>query len=93
MSAQTVLNIVLPILTLGLGISNYLLVTKKDSIKESQEMTEIQVQLNQVMVMLRDLQKDMKNVTVLSERVVVIETKLAEIYGRLAKLEDDNGKS
>lgn len=93
MSAQTVLNIVLPILTLGLGISNYLLVTKKDSIKESQEMTEIQVQLNQVMVMLRDLQKDMKNVTVLSERVVVIETKLTEIYGRLAKLEDDNGKS
>jgi hypothetical protein len=92
MSTQTVLNIILSVLTLGLGISNYMLATKKENQRESAEMTEIRVQYNQVMGMLHDLQKDMKNVSILSERVVVIETRLTEIYARLEKLEDHGNK-
>ena len=37
---------------------------------------------------LRDLQKDMKSVSILSERVVVIETNLQELYRRIEKLEE-----
>ena len=88
MSTQTVLNIILSVVTVYLGIRNFALTQKKDTQRESAEMTEIRVQYKQVMDLLRDLQKDMKNVSVLSERVVVIETRLAEIFGRLEKLED-----
>ena len=93
MDWQTFLNIILALLAAYLAFRNYAMAMKKENQRESQEMTEIRVQLTQVMGLLRDLQKDMKNVTVLSERVVVIETRLTEIFGRLEKLEDHaNGK-
>lgn len=91
MSTQTVLNIILSAVTVYLGIRNFALTQKKETQQESQEMTEIRVQYSQVVDMLHDLQKEMKNVSVLSERVVVIETNLAEIYRRIEKLEG-NGK-
>jgi hypothetical protein len=91
MSTQTVLNIILSAVTVYLGIRNFALTQKKEAQQESQEMTEIRVQYSQVVDMLHDLQKEMKNVSVLSERVVVIETNLAEIYRRIEKLEG-NGK-
>ena len=88
MDWQTFLNIGLAVLAGILGVKNYQLAQTKENRRESEEMTEIRVQYQQVMGMLRDLQKDMKSVSILSERVVVIETRLTEIFGRLEKLED-----
>ena len=93
MDWRTFLDVILALVAAYLGVSNWRLNEKKESQRESAEMAEIRTQLTQVMGLLRDLQKDMKNVTVLSERVVVIETKLVEIFGRLEKLEENNGKS
>jgi len=90
MPTQTVLNIILSLITVYLAIRNFQMSQKKETQRESEEMTEIRVQYRQVMDLLRDLQKDMKNVSVLSERVVIIETRLAEIFGRLEKLESKN---
>ena len=87
MDNQTLLNIGLALLSAYLAVRNFILTSKKDVQRESQEMTEIRVQLTQVMGLLRDLQKDMKSVSVLSERFVAIETRLAEIFSRLEKLE------
>lgn len=92
MDWQTGLNILLAVLAAILGVKNYQLAQKKEDRRESEEMTEIRVQYNQVMGLLHDLQKEMKNVSVLSERVVIIETNLAEIYRRIEKLEVTNGK-
>lgn len=93
MDNQTILNILLSIVTVYLAIKNYLNVNRKDTMRESQEMTTIKVQLDQVMGMLRDVQKDMKNVSILSERVVAIETRLTEIYNRIDKLEEYHGRN
>lgn len=94
MDWQTFLNIILALLAAWLGYRNLSMATKKDTQRESQEMTEIRVQLTQVMGMLRDLQKDMKSVGVLSERVVKIETKLELAFQQLdeIKKELNNGK-
>ncbi|MBQ7447475.1 MAG: hypothetical protein IJV59_05925 [Eubacterium sp.] len=93
MDIQTGLNIILGIATLFLGIRTFAVSTKKDTQRESQEMTEIRVQLTQVMSMLRDMQKDIKTSTAdfreLTGRVIVIETKLAEVFSRLEKLEEE----
>lgn len=91
MSTQTLLNIILSVITVYLGIRNYQMSQRREDRRESQEMTEIRVQYGQVMDMLHDLQKDMKSVSVLSERVIKIETNLSEIYRRIEKLEG-NGK-
>lgn len=93
MDNQTILNILLSIATVYLAIKNYLNNSRKESMHESQEMTTIKVQLDQVMGMLRDVQKDMKNVSILSERVVKIETRLTEIYNRIDKLEEYHGRN
>lgn len=93
MDNQTILNILLSIATVYLAIKNYLNTNRKDTMRESQEMTTIKVQLDQVMGMLRDVQKDMKNVSILSERVVKIETRLTEIYNRIDKLEEYHGRN
>lgn len=90
MDWQTMLNIALAVLAGVLGYKNWQMAQRREDRRESEEMTEIRVQYNQVMGMLRDLQKDMKNVTILSERVVIIETKLTEIYARIQKLEEKN---
>lgn len=94
MDWQTFLNIILALLAAYLGYRNLSMATKKENQRESQEMTEIRVQLNQVMGLLRDLQKDMKAVGVLSERVVKIETKLELAFQQLdeIKKELNNGK-
>ena len=59
-------------------------------------MAEIRTQLSQVMGMLRDMQKDIRTSTAdfreLTGRVIIIETKLAEAFERLKKLEEPNGK-
>ncbi len=88
MTNQTILNIILSIITVYLAIRNYLSTNRKDVQRETTEMTEIRVQLNQVMGVLRDVQKEMRNVSILSERVVAIETRVTEIYKRIDKLEE-----
>lgn len=94
MDWRTFLDVVLAVLAAWLGYRNLSMAQRKDTQRESQEMTEIRVQLNQVMGMLRDLQKDMKSVGVLSERVVKIETKLELAFQQLdeIKKELNNGK-
>lgn len=94
MDWRTFLDIILALLAAYLGYRNLSMATKKENQRESQEMTEIRVQLNQVMGLLRDLQKDMKAVGVLSERVVKIETKLELAFQQLdeIKKELNNGK-
>ena len=93
MDWQTFLNILLAVIAAILGIKNYQMAQTKENRRESEEMTEIRVQYQQVMGMLRDLQKDMKSVSILSERVVIIETRLTEVFTRLAKLEEKHGNS
>lgn len=87
MTTQTILNVVLSILTLYLAIKNYELTNKKENQRESQEMTEIRVQLNQVMGLLRDMQKDIRtnnaDYKALSERVVKLETKIETAFQRI----------
>lgn len=90
MNTQTTLNIILGALTLWLAYRNFVAGAKKDTQRESQEMTEIRVQLTQVMAMLRDLQKDVRTSTAdfraLSERVVVLETKLDAAFARIDEM-------
>ena len=92
MDWRTFLDILLAVLAAILGYKNWQMNQRREDRRESEEFTEIRVQYNQVMDMLHDLQKDMKNVSVISERVVVIETNVAEIYRRIEKLEGSNGK-
>ena len=97
MDWQTFLTIGLAILAGYLGIKNYQISQRKEDQRESIEMTKVQVQLNQVVGMLRDLQKDAQSTNadfrILLERVVVAEQKLGEVYTRISKLEEDHGKS
>lgn len=90
MDTQTALNIILGLLSLWLAYRNFISGARKDTQRESQEMTEIRVQLTQVMSMLRDLQKDVRMSTAdfraLSERVVVLETKLDAAFARIDEL-------
>lgn len=88
MDWRTFLDILLAILAAFLGVKNWQMATRREDRRESEEFTEIRVQYNQVMDTLRDLQKDMKSVSILSERVVVIETNLQELYRRIEKLEE-----
>jgi hypothetical protein len=92
MDWQTALNIGLAVLAGYLGIRNYQMSMKREDRRESEEFTEIRVQYSQVMDMLHDLQKDMRSVSILSERVVKIETNISEIYRRIERLEEQNGK-
>ena len=89
---QTALNVILGILTLILGYKNFQMSQMKDTQRESQEMTEIRVQLTQVMSMLSDLQKDVRTSTAdfrqLSERVVKIETKLETAFAKIEELRE-----
>lgn len=90
MDIQTFLNIVLGIATLWLAIRNFAISAKKDTQRESEEMTEIRVQLVQVMETLKDLQKDIRTSTAdfrnLSERVAILETNLAMAFQRIDEL-------
>ena len=90
MDLQTTLNIVLGIATVWLAYRNYLLSSRKDTQRESEEMTEIRVQLNNVMSLLSDMQKDIRtynaDVRALSERVVVLEEKLKSAFARIDEL-------
>lgn len=88
MDWQTFLNILLAILAAALGVKNWQMQQRREERQETTEMAEIQIKLSQAMDMLRDLQKDMRSVSIISERVVVIETRLAEVFTRLEKLED-----
>ena len=92
MDWQTYLNIGLAILAGILGYKNWQMAQRREDRRESEEFTEIRVQYNQVMDMLHDLQKDMRSVSVISERVVVIETNVAEIYRRIEKREGKYGE-
>ena len=96
MSNQTILNILLSVLSLWLAYRNYVLNNRRESQTETREMTEIRVQLDNVMGMLRDMQKDIRNSTTdfreLSGRVIIIETKLGEAFNRITKLEEVHGK-
>lgn len=92
MDWRTFLDILLAVLAGVLAYKNWQMNQRREDRRESEEMTEIRVQYSQVMDMLHDLQKDMKSVSVLSERVVVIETNISEIYRRIEKLEGNNGK-
>ena len=92
MSTQTILNIILSVVTVYLGYRNFALTQRKENQRETSEMTEIRVQYTQVMEMLHDLQKEMKSVSVLSERVIKIETNLEEIYRRIERLEGNGNK-
>lgn len=92
MDWRTFLDILLAILAAVLGYKNWQMAQKREDRRESEEFTEIRVQYSQVMDMLHDLQKDMKSVSIISERVVVIETNIAEIYRRIEKLEGKYGE-
>lgn len=97
MDNQTVLNIILSLITVYLAIKNFSLSARKDVQRESQEMTEIRVQLSQVMGLLRDLQKDVRTSTAdfraLSDRVLIIEERLSATMESLEKIKGEkNGK-
>lgn len=91
--AQTLLNIVLSIATVYLAIRNFVASSRKDVQRESQEMTEIRVQLQQVMSLLHDLQKDVRTSTAdfrkLSERVAIIETNLKTAFLQIDELKKE----
>ena len=61
--------------------------------RESQEMTEIKVQLNNLMGLMRDMQKDIRTSTAdfksLSERVVALETRLTILSDTFEELRKD----
>lgn len=98
MEIQTALNIVLSLITVYLAIKNFSLTSRKDTQRESQEMTEIKVQLSQLMGMMRDIQKDVRtsnaDFRALSERVAVMDTKLAAAFTRIDEIKKElsNGK-
>jgi len=93
MDTQTVLNILLSAATVYLAIRNFTLNSKKDTQRESQEMTEIRVQLTQVMGLLRELQRDVRTSTAdfraLSDRVLIIEERLSNAMDDLGKLKEE----
>ena len=93
MDNQTVLNIVLGIITVYLAVRNFISSNKKDVMRESQEMTEIKVQLNNLMGLMRDMQKDIRTSTAdfksLSERVVALETRLTILSDTFEELRKD----
>ena len=89
MDWRTFLDVALALLAAWLGYRNLSMNVKKDTQRESQEMTEIRVQLTNVMGLLRDLQKDMKSVSILSERVVKIETKLELAFQQLDEIKKE----
>jgi len=97
MDWQTFLNIILGLLSAYLLVRNFLMNTKKETQRESAEMAEIRTKLSQVMDMLQDLQKDIRTSSAeyreLAGRVIKVETRIEEIFERLKKLEDENGKS
>ena len=84
------LSIILGILSAYLTVRNYLTSSRKDIMRESQKMTEIKVQLNQVMGMLQDVQKDIRNNAAdyhtLNERVIKLETKLDTALKQIEEL-------
>ena len=92
MDMQTWLNIILGILTVWLAYRNFTLSSRKDVQRESQEMTEIRVQLTQVMEMLRDLQKDVRSSNAdfrdLSKQVAIIEANLNTAFKRIDELKE-----
>ena len=92
MDVQTGLNILPGCLTFWLAYRNFTMSNRKDVQRESQEMTEIRVQLLQVMELLRDLQKDVRtsnaDFRVLSERVAIMETNLATAFQRIEELRE-----
>ena len=96
MDWRTFLDCGLALLAAYLGYRNYVMETRKESQRESSEMTEVRVQLNQVMSLLHDMQKDIRSSTAdfraLDKRVTIAETKLAEAFTRLEKMEEQNGK-
>ena len=97
MDTQTVLNIILSIITVYLAARNFILTSRKDVQRESQEMAEIHAQLTQVMGLLRDLQRDVRTSTAdfraLSDRVLIVETKLASLKETITKMkEEKDGK-
>ena len=88
---------ILSLITAYLAIKNFSLSSKKDVQRESQEMTEIRVQLSQVMSLLRDLQRDVRTSTAdfraLSDRVLIIEERLSNALEAIEKMkEEKNGK-
>ena len=89
-----ILSIVLAILTTYLAVRNYITSNRKDIMRESQEMTEIKVQLHQLMGMLQDVQKDIRNNAadyhVLNERVIKLETKLDTALKQIEELKGAN---
>lgn len=89
-----ILSIVLAILTTYLAVRNYITSNRKDIMRESQEMTEIKVQLHQLMGMLQDVQKDIRNNAadyhVLNERVIKLETKLDTALKQIDELKGVN---
>lgn len=92
MDWRTFLDIILALVAAYLGVKNWQMNQRREDRRDSEEFTEIKVQYSQVLDTLRDLQKDMKSVSVLSERVIKIETNLSEIYRRIEKLEENHGK-
>ena len=90
MDIQTTLNIVLGILTVWLAYRNFVSNNRKDAMRESQEMTEIRVQLQNVMSMLQDMQKDIRasnaDYRMLSERVAILEEKLKTAFQQIDEL-------
>lgn len=97
MDNQTLLNIVLGIVTAYLAIRNFISNSRKDVMRESEEMTEIKVQLSQVMSMLREVQKDLRTSTAdfrtLSEKVIILETKLNVAFERIDELKSLKGEN
>ena len=97
MDTQTLLNIILSLITVYLALRNFVLTSKRNTQRESEEMTEIRVQLTQVMELLHDLQKDVRTSTAdfrkLSDRVLILETKLEMAIEELTKMkEGKNGQ-
>ena len=90
MDIQTTLNIVLGILTVWLAYRNFVSNNRKDAMRESQEMTEIRVQLQNVMSVLQDMQKDIRasnaDYRMLSERVAILEEKLKTVFQQIEEL-------
>lgn len=90
MNSQTLINVVLSLITVYLAIKNFSLTSHKNTKQESAEWTRIQARLDVVMEMLRDLQKDVRTSTAdfraLSDRVLKIEIEFQSMK------EDKNGK-
>ena len=92
MDFQTWLNILLGCLSAWLAYRNFTMSNRHDVQRESQEMTEIRVQLTQVMEMLRDLQKEVRisnaDFRDLSKQVAIIEVNLNTAFKRIDELRE-----